>query len=301
MFALLQKKGHLQLENDTMLNLFDSIVSPIMLYGCELWGYSNIDVLERLHLRFCKILLKVKKSTPNAMVYGELGRHPLSVTIKSRMLCFWFKLIQEDRKNKYCSVMYQLMYNLHPSLGCSLWLKYIKSILDSVGLSDVWFTQGTNVQYEWFKAYVKRCLSDQSLQSWHSNIDNSNKCINYKIFKKELKFEDYLIHLPPSLRYSYSKFRCRNTKLPVETNTFYGNLGSDRCLLCPQDVVGDEFHYLFSCSYFGDERNLLLKPYYRVNPSTLKMEELFNESGGNKLNLCKLIKIIHERFKSLKL
>ena len=87
------------------------------------------------------------------------------------------------------------MYNLHPSLGCSLWLKYIKSILDSVGLSDVWFTQGTNVQYEWFKAYVKRCLSDQSLQSWHSNIDNSNKCINYKIFKKELKFEDYLSEL----------------------------------------------------------------------------------------------------------
>ena len=67
------------------------------------------------------------------MVYGELGRHPLSVTIKSRMLCFWFKLIQEDRKNKYCSVMYKLMYNLHPSLGYSLWLKYIKCILDNVG------------------------------------------------------------------------------------------------------------------------------------------------------------------------
>ena len=101
--------------------------------------------------------------------------------------------------------------------------------------------------------------------------------------------------MPPSLSYTegailytYSKFRCRNTKLPVETNTFYGNLGSDRCLLCPQDVVGDEFHYLFSCSYFGDERNLLLKPYYRVNPSTLKMEELFNESGSNKLNLCNM-------------
>ena len=49
-------------------------------------------------------------------------------------------------------------------------------------------------------------------------------------------------------------------KTPIPT--IYGNLGSDRCLLCPQDVVGDEFHYLFSCSYFGDERNLLLKPYY---------------------------------------
>ena len=84
-------------------------------------------------------------------------------------------------------------------------------------------------QHYWGRFYGG--LSDQSLQSWHSNIDNSNKCINYKIFKKELKFEDYLIHLPPSLSYTYSKFRCRNTKLPVETNTFYGNLGSDRCFI----------------------------------------------------------------------
>ena len=60
----------------------------------------------------------------------------------------------------------------------------INSVHDGVDLSDVWFTQGINVQYEWFKDYVKRCLSDQSLQSWHSTIDSSNKCINYKIFKK---------------------------------------------------------------------------------------------------------------------
>ena len=85
---------------------------------------------------------------------------------------------------------------------------------------------------------------------------------------------------------TFFKLRCRNTKLPVETNTFYGSLGSDRCRFCPQDAVGDAFHYLFSCSYFGDGRSLLLKPYYGVNPSTLKMEELFNESGSNKLNLC---------------
>ena len=44
----------------------------------------------------------------------------------------------------------------------------------------------------------------------------------------------------------------------------------------PLDVVGVEFHYLCSCSYFEDERNLILKPYYRVNPSTLRMKELFN-------------------------
>ena len=107
--------------HDTMLNLFGSFVSPIMLHGCELWGYSNIDVLERLHLRFCSILLKVKRNTHNAMVYGELGRHPLSVTIKSNMLCFWFKLVQENRKNKYSSVMYKCMYHFNPNLGCSLW------------------------------------------------------------------------------------------------------------------------------------------------------------------------------------
>jgi hypothetical protein len=59
------------------LDLFDKVVKPILLYGCELWGLSNCDIIERVHLKYCKLLLNLKSSTPNCMIYGELGRYPL--------------------------------------------------------------------------------------------------------------------------------------------------------------------------------------------------------------------------------
>lgn len=35
------------------------------------------------------IIMKGKKCTPNCIVYGELGRIPMSVAIKARMICFF--------------------------------------------------------------------------------------------------------------------------------------------------------------------------------------------------------------------
>jgi hypothetical protein len=38
--------------------------------------------LEKIQLRFCKLLLKLKTSTPNYMIHGELGRFPIEIDIK---------------------------------------------------------------------------------------------------------------------------------------------------------------------------------------------------------------------------
>ena len=57
-------------------DLFIKIVVPVLLYGCEIWGFTNLQMIERLHLKFCKILLNLKKSTPTYMVYSELGAKP---------------------------------------------------------------------------------------------------------------------------------------------------------------------------------------------------------------------------------
>ena len=50
------------------------MVKPILLYGCEIWGFGNNDVLKKVHLKFCKMILNLKTSTPNYMIYDELGR-----------------------------------------------------------------------------------------------------------------------------------------------------------------------------------------------------------------------------------
>ena len=64
-------------------DLFDKMIKPILLYGREVWGFSNNDILEKIHLKFCKILLNLKTSTPSYMVYGELGRYP----VRDLLLC----------------------------------------------------------------------------------------------------------------------------------------------------------------------------------------------------------------------
>ena len=84
MYEVLKMGRMYKLSIKCLLDLFDKMIKPILLYGCEVWGFSNNDILEKIHLRFCKILLNLKTSTPSYMVYGELGRYPIYIDIKIR-------------------------------------------------------------------------------------------------------------------------------------------------------------------------------------------------------------------------
>ena len=105
MYDVLKKGRMYNLCVSCIYDLFDKIVVPILLYGCEIWGFSNIQVIERLHLKFCKMLLNFKKSTPNYMVYAELGIKPLIYTIKARMVNYWARIVHyhENRFNYFLS------------------------------------------------------------------------------------------------------------------------------------------------------------------------------------------------------
>ena len=52
------------------LDLFDKLISPILNYSSEVWGFIQANSIERVHLQFCKKLLGVKKTTQNDFVYG---------------------------------------------------------------------------------------------------------------------------------------------------------------------------------------------------------------------------------------
>ena len=56
MFSVLKSSRELELPIDLQLELFDSLVLPILLYGCEIWGFENIEILEKLDLFFLNIL-----------------------------------------------------------------------------------------------------------------------------------------------------------------------------------------------------------------------------------------------------
>ena len=71
MYSLIQKGRRLNLPTDIMHKLFDSCIEPILLYGCEEWGYENIDILEKVHTKFCKFIFGVCANTRIICRYME--------------------------------------------------------------------------------------------------------------------------------------------------------------------------------------------------------------------------------------
>ena len=130
---------------------------------------------------------------------------------------------------------------------------------------------GNGISSEWLKNTVKQSLEDQYCQIWHYDLMTSSKCTVYRIFKNDFCFEKYLTELHSFSRSVFVKFRCRNDKLPVVTGAFNDVIYQNRkCTLCNADDIGDEFHYLFHCTYFINERRELLSRYFYMNPSSEK-------------------------------
>jgi hypothetical protein len=62
------------------------------LYASEVWGFENKESIEKVHLQFCKNILKVQSTTPNYMVYRELDIYPMEVMVKRKIVLFWNNL-----------------------------------------------------------------------------------------------------------------------------------------------------------------------------------------------------------------
>ena len=58
-YGLLKKVRNMQLPVDMQVELFNKLLKPILLYGCEILGFGNVDVIERVQLKFIKYMLKL--------------------------------------------------------------------------------------------------------------------------------------------------------------------------------------------------------------------------------------------------
>ena len=293
MYSILRKSRKLNLPIDIQLELFDTMVVPVLLYGCEVWGFNNNDIFESFCVQFYKQILGLKKSTPNCILYGELGRFPIDIVIKSRMIAFWKRIIC-NKQDKICAILYKLLYNMHMEhFFHSKWLTCIENTLNSCGLSEFWLSQ--NVPHNLALSHmVKQRLCDQFKQSWCEKVFDSAKCLNYRIFKCSHNFEKYLIELPFDLRKAFCNYRCLNHRLPVEQGRFWGVDRDDRiCDICNMNSIGDEFHYIFECKFFNEERKQFLPQDFMKKPNAVKFHSLFNvDDYSTKVKIAKFCKII---------
>ena len=78
------------------LELFDKLVSPILNYASEVWGFHKATSVETIHLQFCKKVLGVKQSTQNDFVYREIGRTDYQSRRFVALIKYWLKVISSE-------------------------------------------------------------------------------------------------------------------------------------------------------------------------------------------------------------
>ena len=294
MHLLYKRINNLNLPLDLQLKLFNNTILPIITYSCEIWGYENVQMVERIHTSFLRTITKCRKSTPLYMLYGELGRYPIEITIKSRIINFWTRIITGNQL-KLVNILYQKLLHSNEQFK---WLNNVKSILRETGRNDLWENQSVNM-HTGVHHCIKNILKDQFIQRWNQQLSNSSKGLNYSLYKSEFSLEEYLNILPRNKYLPLIKYRTANHYLPIETLRWQSiDVSERKCRLCNAQDIGDEFHYLFVCENFKDVRHQYINTYYFKHPNILKYKELLSSKSPLKLSkLSKFVAIIMSQFK----
>lgn len=95
-------------------------------------------------LQFWKSILHLRKCTPNYILYGEMGRLPLSIYVNMRMVGVWNRLVSNEHKLSYH--LYRLMVSLHNSgVHKCIWITFAQNIFNDTGFHYIFNFQGISV------------------------------------------------------------------------------------------------------------------------------------------------------------
>ena len=251
---------------ETRNKLFDALVKPVLLYGCEIWGpellsyktHFDKSTIEQVHIKFCKQTLNVPWYTENKACRAELGRYPLSIDIKASLLCHWQRLEQiSDNPLLHEAFIYA---RNHVSF------MIYTNALQKRG------NKTSNVLIKNSRFSIKQQLHKKISQDWFkAQNDISDSCkqeYTNKEIKKDYRLEEYLkIVRNPAHRISMTKLRLGAHTLHIQTGK-YENKGAfipveERlCLVCKRNCIEDEEHFLIDCTEY---ESLIQQLYFHIS------------------------------------
>ena len=281
---------------DDIFKLFDSMVKPILCYGCEIWGYQYIERIEKVHIQFLKRYCKLPQNAADIFVYGECGRLPLCVTYFTRCIKYWTKLITMNR-SRYPYQTYKMLYNLD-ECGRTTWASQIRFLLNSNGFGYAWISQEVGNINLFIQTFKQRVI-DGCIQKWSTKLTNSSKADTYRGFKSLLNIERYLYtDMPNSLKATLARFRCSCHELLIEKGR---HINIDRehryCPICIKNnihVVETEFHFFLECPLYEGLRMKYLRPFFALFRNINVFNNIFSNTDDNVIR--SVAKFIYEAF-----
>jgi len=277
------------------IDLFDKLISPILNYGSEVWGFVKGSSVERVYLQFLKRLLGVKRNTQNDLIYGEVGRTNYQTCRYYNIIKYWLKLLRTN-DNKFIKKVYLfLKSDCERNVTAKNWCSLLKDLLCTLGFYDVWLFQ--DVGHEKIFLYnVKLRLNDHFMQNWNGRLQDSSRANLYNHIAS-FKFQSYLnVCKITKFRVSMSRLRLSAHRLCIETGRWTKPnsipVNERKCLTC--NVIEDEYHFVLECLMYKDLRNVYIPVYYRSRPNMQKFVELITNKNENVIK--KLCVFVHKAF-----
>ena len=263
--------------------MFHTIISPIVLYGSEIWLSFCNHQLKKLHkdpsilslllignqietvqLKFLKLISGLRRNCATLAVLREVGEFLKALNGLVRMIKFWHRINNTDNG---CLIKKALNVIESSQSNISNWLSTIKLSMKAMSLDNMF----SSPSY-YFSVYVERMfkakIRESFIQYWNSELNiadvnsiRNSKLRTHKMFKSKLAKEDYLIN-PHDFesRKIVAKFSCSDHTLMIETGR-HKKIGLDErmCKMCSQERAEGERHLLLECPAYDKVRKSLLK------------------------------------------
>ena len=249
---------------DALIKLFDSLIKPILLYGCQVIAPHNLDVrklseyncrfndtayfnifknslYEKFHIKYLKWCCGVHKKSSNIGIWGDTGRFPLIFNA--------IKLaIDYHERIKLCDDNTLVKKALAEQIDLNLdWYANIAKLTAKFGIG----------KFKRLSTNINQNLWSEFQLNWDLNKSNSSKLEIYNNIKSQINREPYLQIRNFDHRSAITKFRISAHKLNIETGRYTKPITPrnsrfcDYCLNILQNkIVEDEIHAIYDCPLY---------------------------------------------------
>ena len=253
--------------------------------------------MEKVHHKFFKSVLGIKKTSSNITAKLELGRLPL---IKTQVILYFSRI-----NCKEINPLVQEAFKLNKTLsqdGIYSWYTFAREILAEYDINkkdlfvlDKPFKLIKNLIKNSTKRVVKEKY-DQIILEKLSNFDENSKLFLYNKLKNEIKLEDYLSILKNS-RKILTKFRISDHNLEIEIGR-YKKVPREQIICKACKVLDDEKYFFLHCHINYNIRNSLMQeienyyPDFNQLDSIVKLKIILNPSQDILSNVVDLFSIV---------
>ena len=196
LFGLRKNTDISRLEPSLACKIFDTVITPILSYNCEIWGaYQKQDFKtwdsspnEKTHSHFCKRYLEVSNKASNAACRGELGRFPLIVGINEKILnCIMYLFAIEKDEDSIGKQALLLSINLN-SNGNTSFYSNIMELSKSYNLPNFVPNNLDKTKISRYKDIMKQ----KYITQWRYSVNYTRKLEFYNTFKHCYEISSYL-------------------------------------------------------------------------------------------------------------